>query len=269
MCIISEIEIKKSGLSGILDINIFRIAIRCLQSFSVVFTVVSSSSCTAQTFDVFAAASLKPAMEEIAADFMKQSNKIPRISFAASSILARQIEYGAPADVFISANHGWMKYLQAFGALTQPPKEVAGNRLVFASRFSDPLQLALPDILKRLDGGRLAVPLITSVPLGLYASQVLRNLGFLDTLTPHLAQQDNALSSLISVLRGEVALGILYASDVISTPGIFAVANISARLHDRVSYQAAPITPQGIEFVEYLLLPQARTVFRKYGLSAR
>ena len=230
-------------------------------------TVVTSSSCTAQTFDVFAAASLKPAIEEIAADFMKQSKKIPRFSFAASSILARQIEYGAPADVFISANHGWMDYLQDFGALTHPPKEVAMNRLVFASRFSDPLQLELPDILKRLDGGRLAVPLITSVPLGLYASQALWNLGFLGALTPYLAQQDNARSSLISVLRGEVALGILYASDVVSTPGIFSVADISTLLHDRVSYQAAPITPQGVKFVEYLLLPQARAVFRKYGLS--
>ena len=233
-----------------------------------VLTVVTSSSCTAQTFDVFAAASLKPAIEEIAADFMKQSKKIPRFSFAASSILARQIEYGAPADVFISANRGWMEYLQVSGALIQSPKEVAMNRLVFASRFSDPLQLELPDIFKRLDGGRLAVPLITSVPLGLYASQALRNLGFLGALTPYLAQQDNARSSLISVLRGEVALGILYASDVVSTPGIFAVADISAQLHDRVSYQAAAITQQGIKFMEYLLSPQAQTIFRKYGLSA-
>ena len=233
-----------------------------------VLTVVTSSSCAAQTFDVFAAASLKPAIEEIAADFMKQGKKTPRFSFAASSILARQIEYGAPADVYISANQGWMDYLQAFGALTHPPKEVAMNRLVFASRFSEPLQLELPNILKRLDGGRLAVPLITSVPLGLYASQALRNLGFLGTLTPYLAQQDNARSSLISVLRGEVALGILYASDVANTPGIFAVADISAQLHDRVSYQAAAITQQGMKFVEYLLSPQAQTVFRKYGLLA-
>ena len=268
MYVISEIEIKKSGLSGILDINIFRIAIRCLQFFSVVLTAVCSSSCTAQTFDVFAAASLKPAIEEIAVDFMKQSKKIPRLSFAASSILARQIEYGAPADVFISANRGWMEYLQVSGALTQLPKEVAMNRLVFASRFSAPLQLELPDILKRLDGGRMAVPLITSVPLGLYASQALRNLGFLGRLTPYLAQQDSARSSLISVSRGEVALGILYASDVASTPGIFAVADISAQLHDRVSYQAAAITQQGMKFVEYLLLPQAQTIFRKYGLLA-
>ena len=265
---ISEIEIKKSYLSGILNINIFRIAIRCFKPFAVVLTVASPSSCNAQTFNVFAAASLKPAIEEIAADFMKQSKKIPRFSFAASSILARQIEFGAPADVFISANRGWIEYLQAFGALTQPPKEVAINRLVFASRLSDPLRLELSEILKRLDGGRLAVPMITSVPLGLYASQALRSLGFLGTLTPHLAQQNNARSSLISVSRGEVALGILYASDVASTAGIFAVADISARLHDRVSYQAAPITPQGIKFVEYLLLPEAQIIFQKYGLSA-
>ena len=231
--------------------------------------MVGSNFCTAQTFDVFAAASLKPAIEEIAANFMKQSKQMPRLSFAASSILARQIEYGAPADVFISANRDWMEYLRTLGVLAQPPQEIAQNRLVFASMFSDPLQLKLPDILKRLNGGRLAVPLMTSVPLGLYASQALQSLGFLGKLKPHLAQQDNARSSLISVLRGEVALGVLYASDVASVSGIFAVADISAQLHDRVSYQAAPITPQGTRFVEYLLLPQAQAVFQKYGLSAQ
>jgi molybdate transport system substrate-binding protein len=207
-------------------------------------------------------------MDEIAADFMKQSKQTPRLSFAASSILARQIEQGAPADVFISANLGWMEYLQAFGTFTQPSKEVAMNRLVFASVSSDPLELELPDILKRLAGGRLAVPLIASVPLGLYASQALQSLGFLATLTPHLAQQDNARSSLISVSRGEVALGILYASDVFSAPGVFSVADIPGKLHDRITYQALPITPQGAKFVDYLLLPQAQAVFQKYGLLA-
>jgi molybdate transport system substrate-binding protein len=245
-----------------------QIAIRCLQFFSVALAMVGSSVCTAQTFDVYAAASLKPAIDEIAADFMKQSKQTPRLSFAASSILARQIEQGAPADVFISANLGWMEYLQAFGTFTQPSKEVAMNRLVFASVSSDPLELELPDILKRLAGGRLAVPLIASVPLGLYASQALQSLGFLATLTPHLAQQDNARSSLISVSRGEVALGILYASDVFSAPGVFSVADIPGKLHDRITYQALPITPQGAKFVDYLLLPQAQAVFQKYGLLA-
>ena len=245
-----------------------QIAIRCLQFFAVALVMVGSSFCFAQTFDVYAAASLKPAMDEIAADFMKQSKQTPRLSFAASSILARQIEQGAPADVFISANLGWMDYLQAFVTLNQAPKEVAMNRLVFASRSSVPLQLELPDILKRLDGGRLAVPLIASVPLGLYAAQALQSLGFLETLMPHLAQQDNARSSLISVSRGEVALGILYASDVASAPGVFSVSDISAQLHDRVTYQAIPITLQGAKFVDYLLLPQAQAVFQKYGLLA-
>ena len=245
-----------------------RISVRCLQFFAVALAMVGSSFCSAQTFDVYAAASLKPAIEEIAADFMKQSKQMPRLSFAASSILARQIEHGAPADVFISANLGWMEYLQALETFTQPSKEVAANRLVFASVSSDPLELELPNILKRLAGGRLAVPLIASVPLGLYAAQALQSLGFLQTLMPHLAQQDNARSSLISVSRGEVALGILYASDVASAPGVFPVADIPAQLHDRVTYQAIPITLQGAKFVDYLLLPQAQAVFQKYGLLA-
>ena len=246
-----------------------QIAIRCLQFFAVALVTVGSSFCFAQTFDVYAAASLKPAMDEIAADFMKQSKQTPRLSFAASSILARQIEQGAPADVFISANLGWMEHLQDFMTLNQSPKEVAMNRLVFASRSSVPLQPELPDILKRLDGGRLAVPLIASVPLGLYAAQALQSLGFLETLMPHLAQQDNARSSLISVLRGEVALGILYASDVQSVPGVFTVAEIPAQLHDPVTYQAASISLRGTEFLDYLSLPHAQAVFATYGLFAR
>ena len=224
--------------------------------------------CSAQRLDVFAAASLKTAIDEIAANFATETGQSPRLSYAASSILALQIEHGAPADVFVSANFGWMNYLEEVGVLQKSAQNIASNRLVFASAVPQPLPLELPDILERLAGGRLAVPLISSVPLGLYAAQSLQNMGFLTALTPHLAQQDNARSSLISVLRGEVNLGILYASDVAIAPEVFVIAEIPPQMHDPVTYQAASISPQGAEFVDYLTKEQAQAVFMRYGFLA-
>ena len=253
--------------------DIFRSVTRNLRfiavSFIVASSVISTSLASAQTLDVFAAASLKPALDEIAAHFEEQTGQTPRLSYAASSILALQIEQGAPVDVYVSANSGWMHYLQEGGLLARPAIVIASNRLVFASASSESLQLELPDILMRLDGGRLAVPLIASVPLGQYAAQALDNMDFLTVLAPFLAQQDNARSSLISVLRGEVALGILYASDVQSVPGVFTVAEIPAQLHDPVTYQAASISLRGTEFLDYLSLPHAQAVFATYGLLVR
>ena len=236
--------------------------------FIVGLVLASTSTCSAQTLDVYAAASLKSAIDEIAANFAAQTGQAPRLSYAASSILALQIEHGAPADVFVSANLGWMHYLEQVGVLQNSAQNIASNRLVFASAVPIPLSLELPDILGRLAGGRLAVPLISSVPLGLYAAQSLQNMGFLTALTPHLAQQDNARSSLISVLRGEVDLGILYASDVAIAPGVFAVAEIPLKVHDPVTYQAASISPRGAEFVDYLTKKQAQAVFMSYGFLA-
>ena len=254
-------------------INISRSVTRNIRfiamGLAVASLMTSASLGLAQTLDVFAAASLKPALDEIAMDFEAQTGQTPRLSYAASSVLARQIEQGAPADVYVSANAGWMQYLHEAGLLAHPATVIASNRLVFASASSESLQLELPDILTRLDGGRLAVPLIASVPLGQYAAQALDNMDFLTVLAPFLAQQDNARSSLISVLRGEVALGILYASDVQSVPGVFAVAEIPAQLHDPVTYQAASISLRGTEFLDYLSLPHAQAVFATYGLLVR
>ena len=266
--ITDEMKIQKSTEKLVHSSNISRSLTRILRLFIVGLVLASTSTCAAQTLDVYAAASLKSAIDEIAANFAAQTGQEPRLSYAASSILALQIKHGAPADVFVSANLGWMHYLEQLGVLQNSAQNIASNRLVFASAAPIPLSLELPDILGRLAGGRLAVPLISSVPLGLYAAQSLQNMGFLTALTPYLAQQDNARSSLISVLRGEVALGILYASDVAIAPEVITVAEIPLQAHDPVTYQAASISPRGAEFVDYLTKKQAQAVFMRYGFLA-
>ena len=189
--------------------------------------------CTAKTnylearpIDVFAAASLKGPIDELSASYFVKTGVNVRISYASSSVLARQIHYGAPADVFISANFGWMEYLDSQGVLLQHLRPIAFNRIIFASHSSETLDLNATSIVKRLAGGKLAIPLIDAVPLGLYAGQALQNLGLLDDLKPHMVYYDNARSSLIPVLRGEVELGIIYASDLSLKSDLHMVAEI-------------------------------------------
>ena len=230
--------------------------------------VFGASVCAAQPIDVFAAASMKPALDAIAGQYEEETGQVLRLSYAASSVLARQIDQGAPADVFVSASSDWMRYVDDAGLLSQPARVIASNRLVLASANPAAVALDLNDIMARLDGGRLAVPLISSVPLGIYAAQALSTLRLLQDLRPHLAQQDNARASLISVLRQESPLGLLYASDVRSAPGVFVVADIAPDTHDPVRYLAAAVTAGGEAVVAYLAGPKGRAVFSAYGFLA-
>jgi len=263
----SEMDIQKrkpfKTLLHIL-IPIRRIA-RIAGSCAVVF---GAGLCSAQPVDVFAAASLKPALDAIAVQYARETGQALRLSYAASSVLARQIEQGAPTDVFVSASSDWMSYVHDAGVFSQSARVIAANRLVLASATPAAVTLEVEDIMARLDGGRLAVPLISSVPLGLYAAQALTTLGLLHELRPHLAQQDNARASLIAVLRQECPLGLLYASDVQSTAGVYVVANITPETHEPVRYLAAPVTARGEAVVAYLAGATGREVFAAQGFLA-
>ena len=257
---------KRGSLNTLLNIltqirRIARIGGICVALFG-------AGLCTAQPIDVFAAASMKPALDAIALQYARETGQALRLSYAASSVLARQIDQGAPADVIVSASTDWMRYVHDAGLLNQPAREIAANRLVLASAVPEAVRLNADDIVTRLQGGRLAVPLMSSVPLGIYAAQALTTMGLLQDLQPHLAQQDNARASLISVLRQESPLGVLYASDVSSEPGVFVVADIAAHTHDPVRYLAASVTARGAGVVAYLAGPAGREVFAAYGFLA-
>ena len=223
----------------------------------------------AQSLTVFAAASLKQPLDKIGREYSAAMNLDLRISYAASSVLARQIEFGAPADVFVSANLDWMKHLQIKNILAEPAQNVALNSLVIAalSGATPPnnLSLVATDLISRLGSGRLGVPLMDAVPLGLYTKQALTELHLIEPLSTYIVQQDNARSTLMSLLRGEIELAVLYASDVAANPGIISEVAIPSRLHDTVTYTVAPITLTGGNFAHYLTSPKAQTIFVEYG----
>lgn len=242
----------------------FCFLIICLSSL-----IFSWSMLRAQSLTVFAAASLKQPLDRIGREYGAAMELDLRISYAASSVLARQIEFGAPADVFVSANLGWMKHLRVKNMLHEPAQNVALNSLVIAAQSGatpqNNLSLAAPDLISLLGSGRLGVPLMDAVPLGLYTKQALTELHLIEPLSTYIVQQDNARSTLMSLLRGEIELAVLYASDVAANSGIISVVAIPSRLHDTVTYTVAPITPSGGNFAHYLTSPRAQAIFVEYG----
>ena len=242
----------------------FCVLILCLSSL-----IFSLSMLQAQSLTVFAAASLKQPLDKIGREYGAAMKLDLRISYAASSVLARQIEFGAPADVFVSANLGWMKHLQIKNILAEPAQNVALNSLVIAALSGttphNNLSLVATDLILRLGSGRLGVPLMDAVPLGLYTKQALTELHLIEPLSTYIVQQDNARSTLMSLLRGEIELAVLYASDVVANPGIISVVEIPSRLHDTVTYTVAPITLAGGNFAHYLTSPKAQAIFVEYG----
>lgn len=242
----------------------FCFLIICLSSL-----IFSWSMLRAQSLTVFAAASLKQPLDRIGREYGAAMELDLRISYAASSVLARQIEFGAPADVFVSANLGWMKHLRVKNMLHEPAQNVALNSLVIAAQSGatpqNNLSLAAPDLISRLGSGRLGVPLMDAVPLGLYTKQALTELHLIEPLSTYIVQQDNARSTLMSLLRGEIELAVLYASDVAANSGIISVVAIPSRLHDTVTYTVAPITSSGGNFAHYLTSPRAQAIFVEYG----
>ena len=242
----------------------FCVFIICLSSL-----IFSWSMLRAQSLTVFAAASLKQPLDKIGREYSAAMELDLRISYAASSVLARQIEFGAPADVFVSANLGWMKHLQIKNILAEPAQNIALNSLVIAALSGatpqNDLSLVATDLISRLGSGRLGVPLLDAVPLGLYTKQALTELHLIEPLSTYIVQLDNARSTLMSLLRGEIELAVLYASDVAANPGIISAVAIPSRLHDTVTYTVAPITLTGSNFAHYLTSPKAQAIFVEYG----
>jgi molybdate transport system substrate-binding protein len=207
---------------------------------------------------VFAAASLKNVLDEEGAAYTAKTGQAVRFSYAASSALARQIEQGAPADLFISADTDWMDY-------------VAQRHLIVAATrrdlISNHLALIAPADSKIRDG-RLAVA-GPDVPAGKYAKASLTALGVWDVVQPKLAQADNVRGALLFVARGESPLGIVYDTDAKVEPKVRIVGLFPDDSHPPIIYPGAvtanAANPEAASFLGYLQGPEGAAVFRKYG----
>jgi molybdate transport system substrate-binding protein len=223
---------------------------------------------------VFAAASLKESLDEAATAYEHRGGAAVRVSYAASSALARQIEQGAPADVFVSADQDWMDALQK-QKLVDPAsrRNLLGNTLVLVAPKDSKVQVALKpgvDLAALLGAdGRLALALTNSVPAGKYAKQSLVKLGAWDGVKSRTAEAENVRAALLLVARGEAPLGIVYGSDALAEPKVRVVGTFPADAHAPIVYPIAPVAasthPQAKAFVQWLQTPAARAIFARHG----
>jgi molybdate transport system substrate-binding protein len=230
----------------------------------------------AQELTVFAAASLTDAMKDISAQWAQGGHPALRMSFGSSSTLARQIEQGAPANLFASADEKWMDYLaekKLIAADTR--KDLLGNDLVLVVSADKPQHVTIGpgfDLLGMLGpSGRIATGDPAHVPVGIYAEQALRKLGLWDSVSPRLARADDVRSALLLVERGEAPVGIVYATDAAVSKGVMVAGVFPADSHDPVSYPFAVTksgdTPEARALMTYLAGPQAREVFLRRGFK--
>jgi molybdate transport system substrate-binding protein len=223
---------------------------------------------------VFAAASLTDALKDIAVDAEKRQGLIVKTSFAASSVLARQIENGAPADVFMSADTDWMDYLATHALIKTGSRfDLLGNRLVLIAPAASTLNLTIAPgfpLAAALGAGRLAVGDPDSVPAGRYARAALTQLGVWDSVVGRLARAENVRAALVLVDRGEVPLGIVYRTDALIDKGVRIVGTFAQGSHPPIVYPVAltvSAKPGAQEFVDYLRTSAATAIFVKYGFE--
>ena len=225
---------------------------------------------------IFAAASLKNALDEIAAAYAVEAGKAaPKISYAASNALTRQIESGAPADLFISADLDWMDYAQSRN-LIRPDSRVSllGNRIVLiAPRDSTATVDLAPglNLAAVLGQGRLAMGNIDAVPAGKYGKAALEKLGAWEGVKDKIAQADNVRAALLFVSRGEAPLGIVYRTDAASDPNVKIVGAFPEDAHPPIIYPVAitkdSTNPDASSFLSYLRGPAARAAFERQGFT--
>jgi molybdate transport system substrate-binding protein len=225
---------------------------------------------------IFAAASLKNALDDIAAAWTRETGKpTPRISYAASPVLARQIEQAAPADLFISADGVWMDYLAVRKLIRLETRvDLLNNRIVLiAIRESRTAVNLVPgvDLKGALAGGRLAMASVDSVPAGKYGKAALEKLGAWTGVKDHIAQAENVRSALLLVSRGEAPLGIVYRTDAAADDKVRIVATFPEEFHPPIVYpMAIPRDARDADapaFATWLRGPQARAVFERYGFG--
>lgn len=224
---------------------------------------------------IFAAASMKNALDDVAAQWQSTFGKKVVISYAASNVLIRQIEQGAPADIFISADLDWMDYGQQKD-LIKPETRVnlLNNRIVLVAPKDSTAKVDIKqgfDLAALLKGGRLAMGGVETVPAGKYGKAALEKLGAWDGVKDKLAQAENVRAALAFVSRGEAPFGIVYQTDAASDPSVKIVGVFPEDSHPPIVYPIAltktSANPDAAPFLQFMQSGAARAAFEKQGFT--
>ena len=224
---------------------------------------------------VFAAASMKTALDAIVLKYTADGKPAPVISYGSSGTLAKQIQGGAPADLFISADQKWMDVLAKDGAIDSKTREtLLGNELVLVEPADATATLKIVkgfDLAGALGDGKLAVCTVSSCPAGIYGKEALEKLGIYKAVEPKLAQADNVRAALLLVARGEAKFGIVYATDAKAEPKVKVVDTFPASSHTPIVYPVAIIkgakSQDAAAFEAYLHAPAAKAILTEQGFT--
>ena len=235
----------------------------------------SPASAQGQKLIIFAAASLKDALDEVNVAYQHENSQETATSYAASSTLAKQIEADAPADVFISADLDWMDYLAKRNLIKPETRaNLLGNRLVLIAPVNSPLNLAIGpnfSLAQALGNGRLAIADPNGVPAGRYGKAALESLGVWSTIADRLAPAENVRAALALVARGETPLGIVYQTDAASDKDVKIVGIFPQDTHPPIIYPIAVVVsstnPAALGYLAYLKSRAARPTFEKHGFT--
>jgi molybdate transport system substrate-binding protein len=259
-------------MSGYSDTRAEETAMRIGLGVAAVLGVLFTGAAAAENLTVFAAASLKDALDANVKAYPAKTGDRIAVAYAASSALAKQIEAGAPADVFISADLEWMDYLEQ-RRLIRPAtrRNLLTNRLVLIAPAGSEASVSIAPgfpIAKLLGGGRLAMANPDSVPAGRYAKASLTALGVWKEVEAKVAAAENVRAALLLVSRAEAPLGIVYGTDAAAEPRVKVVGTFPENTHPPIVYPVA-VTASGKSaagaFLDWLEGPEARRIFGKYG----
>jgi molybdate transport system substrate-binding protein len=244
-------------------------------ALSLLLVAAAPGAALAATVTVFAAASLKESLDEAARAYEARSGDVVRVSYGASSSMARQIEQGAPADLFISADVVWMDHLAKRRLIREGTRlNLLGNRLVLVAPAGSRTRLRVAKgmpLAGALGGGRLALA-GPQVPAGAYAREALAALGVWPSVAGRVVDADNVRAALQFVARGEAPFGVVYATDAKVERKVRVVGAFPAASHAPITYPAAVVaTAKGRdaeEFLRFLAGGQGRAIFQRHGFTA-
>ena len=249
---------------------------RCFRVVAIVFlSMIFYAAAHAENVNVFAAASLKTALDDATKVWKAQSGNDVVATYGSSAALAKQIAAAAPADIFISADLAWMDDV-AKKNLIKPEsrKNLVGNTLVLVAVAGTGLKIELgkdSNLAASLGGEKLAVGDVKSVPAGKYAKSALESLGLWSSVEPNLVMQENVRSALALVARGEARLGIVYGSDAVAESKVQVVANFPETSHKPIVYPAtiiaASTNPDAQTFLTFLFSEEAQLIFKANGFT--